>query len=370
MKVTKLVLRNFRNYSNLTLSFTNNINIFIGANAQGKTNLLEALYLGAMGRSHRAGNDSELIGWNATGASIDITFTRQDTEHLVGLRLIRDQQKNKEVLLNGHPIKNRELIGNLNAVLFSPEDLQLVKGAPALRRRFLDGEISQVSKAYYKHLLQYNRIIMQRNNLLKKIRERRAAADMLDTWDDQLAQHAAALVLRRREALKKIAMLANLTHRRITNSQENLAVVYHQPYVCPGDLDAATVKTEWYLQKTKEARSVDIQRGTTSVGPHRDDIVLTVNGVNLRTFGSQGQQRTGALALKLAELEFMKSEAGEYPILLLDDVMSELDAPRREHLMAFIKDRVQTFVTATDEEFFASRKLGKFYRVVNGSIRE
>lgn len=367
MRVTTISLRHFRNYQHLDLSFENNITIFSGNNAQGKTNLLEAIYIAAVGRSHRTSVDAELINWQQDGANVEIGFLRKDVENSVSIRFVRNQ--NKSISLNSHPIKTRDLIGNLTAVLFSPEDLTLVKGAPALRRRFLDIEISQTSRSYYQQLLQYNRILQQRNNLLKKIRERRAQVDLLETWDKQLAVGAAALVIKRKAALKKVAMLASLMHRKITDGHENLSIVYYQPYFHENSDNEKDIYLEdWYLQKLQQARTVDFARGITTIGPHRDDLVLAVNGINLRTYGSQGQQRTGVLALKLAELEFIKSESGEYPILLLDDVMSELDGHRRDQLLNFIKDRIQTFITATDEELFHQPKFAAFFRINQGQV--
>ena len=365
MRVKKLILRNFRNYVNLNLTFTQNINIFIGSNAQGKTNILEAIHLCAMGQSHRTHVEHELIRWQEEAAMIDIHFSRQDVDNRLTLRL--SKSKNKGILLNDCNIKPRELIGSLNVVLFSPEDLFLIKGAPAGRRHFLDGEISQASPNYYCQLVQYNRIILQRNNLLKKIRENKAKQDILESWDEQLSKTASFIILKRLEAVKKLAMLANLMHRKITNNKENLALTYS----CHGS-DSTDINDfqGWYLQKLKEQKKEDIFRGSTSVGPHRDDLIINVNGVNLRTFGSQGQQRTGALALKLAELEFIKSETREYPVLLLDDVMSELDAARREQLLSFIREKIQTFITATEERYFPEQKIGKYYRVENGTVAE
>jgi DNA replication and repair protein RecF len=365
MRVNQITLRNYRNYVNLSLDFTQNINIFLGQNAQGKTNILEAIYYGAMGRSHRTNLDAELIRWQQDGSVIQLGFTRLDIENNLQFRF--STTKNKEILLNSYPIKPRELIGSLNAVLFSPEDLLLIKGSPAGRRRFLDTEISQANPAYYRQLIQYNRIIAQRNVLLKKIRERKAGRDLLDSWDEQLAALAAHLVQKRQEALKKLAMLANLMHRKITDNKENLVVTYQTTGL---EFNTAIDMADVYQKQLYSLRDIDIIRGSTGVGPHRDDLILTVNGINLRTFGSQGQQRTGVLALKLAELEFIKSETGEYPVLLLDDVMSELDANRREQLLTFIKDRVQTFITATDDRFFPDWKPGKYYTVTAGQITE
>ena len=365
MKVNKIILRNIRNYVNLSLDFTQGINIFVGQNAQGKTNILESIYYGAMGRSHRTNVDAELIRWQQESGSITIFFSRMNIENSLILKISNNQKK--EIISNNYAIKNRELIGLLNVVLFSPEDLMLIKGMPAMRRRFLDIEISQANPTYYQQLLKYNRIVTQRNNLLKKIREHKDRPDMLDAWDEQLAVAASKIVYKRQEAVKKLAMLANLMHRKITASKENLTLSYQKHEINSNDIENLAKE---YKSKLTEFRQNDIWRGSTSIGPHKDDLILTVNGVNLRTFGSQGQQRTGVLSLKLAELEFIKSETGEYPILLLDDVMSELDAVRREHLLAFIKDRVQTVITATEEKYFPDWEFGKYYHVENGTIVE
>lgn len=369
MRVTALTLRHFRNYESLSLSFDANIIVFTGHNAQGKTNLLEAIYLAAIGRSHRTAVETEMIQWDKDQSGTEIHFERGLIEHHIAIRL--DRNSAKQVMLNDHAIKPKDLLGNLNVVLFSPEDLALVKGSPALRRRFLDMEISQTSKAYYQDLLSYNRIVQQRNNLLKKIKERRAGSEQLASWDEQLARGAAALVKRRKDALRKMAMLANLMHRKLTNSLETLTTRYYQPYFDEkADTEDDTIDSSWYLKKIQLSRPVDMARSITTIGPHRDDLLLSVNGISLRNFGSQGQQRTGALAFKLAELEYIKSETGEYPVLLLDDVMSELDLLRRSQLTAFVKDRIQTFITATDRHLFDQPKFASFYHIKEGRIEE
>ena len=286
-----------------------------------------------MGKSHRASFDEEMIQWQQQSSVIDIIFSRQDVNNHLRFHL-REKQK-KEIILNNCSLPPRDVIGSLNAVLFSPEDLLLVKGAPVMRRRFIDNEISQANPAYYKLLMNYNRMLMQRNNLLKKIRDGRATTILLDNWDDQLVPAAARIVTIRRQSLKKMNMLANLIHRRITDNRENLAIHYLL-YGSENDVDSIKIignnrekeiagLEEWFCRKFIANRREDIARGSTSIGPHRDDVAFYVNEKSLRTYGSQGQQRTGVLSVKLAELEYIKSETGEYPILLLDDVMSELD---------------------------------------------
>lgn len=367
MRISRITVRQFRNYEEQKVSFDNNINVFIGNNGQGKTNILEAFYLAAIGRSHRTTNDQEMIHFDHNQATVEVDFERHHIAHHLLIKL--ERQGKKQFILNDQVVKTRELIGTLNVVLFSPEDLLLVKGAPVQRRRFMDMEFSQTSRIYYQELMKYNRIVVQRNNLLKKIKEKTEKIDQLDSWDDQLAHTAASLVKRRQGALKKMFMLANLMHRKLTDSQETLTTAYYQPYFQEGiDNHYHILDPEWYKKKIINSRIIDINRGITTVGPHRDDLCLTVNGINLRTYGSQGQQRTGALAFKLAELEYFKSETGEYPVLLLDDVLSELDSIRREQLTLFIKDRIQTFITATDHQLFQQPKFASFYTVSKGII--
>lgn len=365
MLVRSLSLKNYRNYSSLELSLPPGINVFLGANAQGKTNLIEAICYASLGRSHRTRTEGELIRWEEGEGSIGIGFERMEIPHELEFRFYREKRRN--ILHNGHPIRPKELVGLINTVLFSPEDLFLIKGAPAGRRHFLDGEISQASPSYYRELLQYNRILIQRNALLKRIRERKAREELLDAWDAQVSRSASLILRKRLESVKKLNMLANLMQRRISGHLENLTLRYAihgmEPEEMTDDMEL------WYNNKLRDCRTVDMLRGSTGIGPHHDDIIFEVNGVSLRSFGSQGQQRTGVLALKLAELEFLRSETGEYPILLLDDVMSELDAGRRRQLLEFIgKERIQTFVTATEEAYFTGNSMGTFYRVDHGKV--
>ena len=365
MHIYSLRLKDYRNYSELKLIFDPNINIFLGANAQGKTNIVEAVYYASLGRSHRTHTDTDLIRWDCPQAFVQLRFTRLGVENSLDFQFSRD--KRRKIFLNEHPIRPKELVGSLNTVLFSPEDLFLIKGAPALRRRFLDGEISQASPAYYHELSKYGKIITQRNNLLKKIRERKAGVDMLELWDVQLVESAVKITQKRLEAVKKLNMLANLMQRRISGNLENLSIAY-EIHGAAGD-NVTSDLVSWYNKELASHREIDILRGSTGRGPHLDDIILTVNGINLRSFGSQGQQRTGVLSLKLAELEFLRSETGEYPVLLLDDVMSELDASRRSQLLDFIRrERIQTMITATDSAYFPTERMGTYYQVEAGKI--
>ncbi len=422
MQVTNLRLKNFRNYADLTLALSSGINIFLGANAQGKTNILEAICYASLGRSHRTHQDSDLIRFSEPAGILQLAFSRRDVPNRIDIELPRKGRR--KLLLNGQSIRPKDLVGSLNTVLFSPEDLFLIKGAPAGRRHFLDSEISQASPAYYHELLTYNRLLQQRNTLLKRIREHHAASALLAPWDPQLAASAAKITKKRQEAVKKLHMLANLMQRKISNSKENLSLTYeihglennesqsllsderHDrngtvfesqrgfirnplsrsvdsveaplapatketsiPAQTPPSNQVTSPLESWYNKKLEARRDLDILRGVTSIGPHRDDLAMAVNGIDLRAYGSQGQQRTGALALKLAELEFLRSETGEYPILLLDDVMSELDASRREALLAFLqREHIQTVITATDAAYFPRDDFGTVYHVENGNV--
>jgi len=422
MQVTALRLKNFRNYADLTLALSPGINIFLGANAQGKTNILEAICYASLGRSHRTHQDSDLIRFSEPAGILQLAFSRRDVPSRIDIQLPRKGRR--KLLLNGQSIRPKDLVGSLNTVLFSPEDLFLIKGAPAGRRHFLDSEISQASPAYYHELLTYNRLLQQRNTLLKRIREHHAASALLAPWDPQLAASAAKITKKRQEAVKKLHMLANLMQRKISNSKENLSLTYeihglennesqsllsderHDrngtvfesqrgfirnplsrsvdsveaplapatketsiPAQTPPSNQVTSPLESWYNKKLEARRDLDILRGVTSIGPHRDDLAMAVNGIDLRAYGSQGQQRTGALALKLAELEFLRSETGEYPILLLDDVMSELDASRREALLAFLqREHIQTVITATDAAYFPRDDFGTVYHVENGNV--
>ena len=366
MRVNSLKMVNYRNYQKLELEFQPELNIFIGCNAQGKTNILEAVYYAASGSSFRGNSDSELISWHAEGGSISLGFSRLEVENQLDFAFRRD--KRRSISYNGQKIPMRELIGAFNVVLFAPDDLLLIKGAPAGRRKFLDMEISQASPAYYRELMTYNRLLQQRNSLLKEIREGRSKAEMLEFWNPQLAASGAKITAKRLEAVQKFNMLANLMQRRISGNEENLALSYQVKGLENGQV--AENMEMWYNEMLHGLNREEIYRGVTSVGPHRDDIIVSVNGINLRSFGSQGQQRTAVLAMKLSELEFIRSETGEYPVLLLDDVMSELDAGRRQQLLGFIeREGIQTLITATDEAYFHQSALKIYFQVEAGQVR-
>ena len=372
MRITSLVLRSYRNYEELSLAFDAGVQIFLGANAQGKTNIIEALYYAAFGRSHRTSSDAELIRMGETGAHIALSFLRHGVPSALSFTFARGSRRRIE--RGGEVLRQRDLVGILPMVLFSPEDLFLVKGAPALRRRCLDAELSQASPAYYGELLRYTHILRQRNALLKDIRARLAPADALLPWDAQLAKSAAYIAVRRIAATAQLSALSARV-QAVLAAGETLSVSYEMAHAPAGLLepkDGMTKRLElWYNEMLEEGRTRDISRAATGVGPHLDDLVLVTAGMNLRSYGSQGQQRTGALALKLAELFYLRENVGESPILLLDDVMSELDADRRAALLSFIRsEEIQTFITATDAAYFPSERMGTYRYVEHGQIRE
>ena len=371
MQITELTLRSYRSYETLYLAFDPGVQIFLGANAQGKTNIIEALYYAAFGRSHRTSSDAELIRVGADGAHIGLSFRRHDVPGELSFTFARGARR--RITYAGESLRQRDLVGLLPMVLFSPEDLFLVKGAPALRRRYLDAELSQASPAYYGELLRYTRILKQRNAVLKDIRERLAAPDDLPPWDAQLAKSAAYIVTRRIAAVAQLGALSARV-QAVLAAGEELALAYEIAGAGAEDFaedDMTESLHVWYNKMLCEGRARDIARAATGVGPHLDDLVLRVGGMSLRSYGSQGQQRTGALALKLAELFYLQENIGEAPILLLDDVMSELDADRRRALLDFIRhEHIQTFITATDAAYFPAERMGTSRYVEAGTVRD
>ncbi len=369
MKIRRVSLKNYRNYADETVELAPGINVFLGQNAQGKTNILEAVYYAALGRSHRTSADAELIRWEEGEARLSVDFLRRDAENRLEFKFLRDRRR--QMTRNGAAIRMKDLIGALNVVLFSPEDLFLIKGAPAGRRRFLDMEISQANPAYFYDLAIYTRLLNQRNSLLKRIRDGMASESELPLWDAQLVPKAVSVVKKRIEAVKKLDVFAEKTQEELSGGRERLSLLYE---IHGEDGENAETMTNdlfsWYNKKLAESAELDILRGITRFGPHRDDLGFFINGVDLRAYGSQGQQRTGVLALKLAELAFFREETGEYPTLLLDDVMSELDSGRREQLLAFIRgEDMQALITATDEAYFPPRDFGTIFRVEHGTVK-
>ncbi|QBO36259.1 DNA replication/repair protein RecF [Periweissella cryptocerci] len=343
MQLENLVLRNFRNYSELSVEFAPGVNVLLGPNAQGKTNLLEAIYVLALARSHRTNSDKDLIGWEGSEALIGGRVRKAVGDVPLELQFTK---KGKKARVNHlEQAKLSQYVGHLNVVLFAPEDLDLVKGAPTVRRNFIDREFGQISPKYLYNASQYRNVLRQRNNYLRQLQTKQAKDLVyLDVLTDQLVAFGGEILLARKLLLQKLEAAAQPIHESITDGKEHLVFHYVSQVPITELADLASVNAA-LQEKFAQQRSRELQQGTTLVGPHRDDLQFIVNEKNVQTFGSQGQQRTTALAVKLAEIDLMKEETGEYPVLLLDDVLSELDSTRQTHLLKTIQDRVQTFIT-------------------------
>ncbi len=364
MRVKSLSLKNFRNYEQAIITPDSGVTVFTGPNAQGKTNILEALHLCCLGRSHRTARDEELIRWGERSARVQIQTQQQDGTHEVTILLDKTQKKKKTVRIGARQAERiGELLGHVCGVLFSPEDLSIVKSGPAERRRFIDMQLSQLRPSYFYALQRAVRTLNQRNALLKEIAKNPSLAPTLDMWDEQLALVGAQIAQDRREAIEQLSQDAKEAHASLTDGREELRLWYISQTAESGDV------AQQLLSRLHAARQEDLRRMTTTVGIHRDDIGVTINGKEARTFASQGQQRSAVLSLKLAQLEMAARETGEAPILMLDDVMSELDPGRRRQLIERI-DRVQTFVTCTDLSDLAGARQGAVYHVENGVLHE
>jgi DNA replication and repair protein RecF len=359
-------LTDFRNYESLVADFSASRVILLGDNAQGKTNLLEAIGLLATGHSPTAAKDADLVRWGQPQAIIRSRIKRALTDMSVDM-LIRANGR-RAVRINGMAQKRlADLFGKLLVVLFRSEDLQLVKGGPASRRDFLDTMLVQLAASHYQHLHDYGRVLTQRNSLLKAIGEGKASASQLADWNEQLLVHALAIWRKRLALVKALSPGVATWHGRIAEGKENLELRY-LPSVELGDDPANWEKA--VRDALEEQRPREIGRGQTLVGPHRDDMELTIDGRPARQFGSQGQQRTVVLAMKLAELDYVRESAGEAPLLLLDDVLAELDVRRQNALLASIGSDVQTFVTSTHLNDFSAAWLAeaKLYQVERGRL--
>lgn len=345
MYLQHLTLRDYRNYQSVDTDFSPQINVLIGANAQGKTNLLESVYALALARSHRTNNDRDLIRFGSEFARVDGTVVRSTGPVKLGLVV---SKQGKRARINGRDAPRlSQYLGKLNVILFAPEDLNLVKGSPALRRRFIDMEFGQMSAKYLYNLAQYKVTLKQRNAYLKQLKYGQARDTVyLDVLTEQLAQFGAAVAVARAELLANMGQFAGVIHHDITRGGEELQLRY-ETQIDEQALRSEEATTKDLLAQYQQARPRELDQGTTLVGPHRDDIEFIVNDRNVAVYGSQGQQRTAALAVKLAEIDLMKQETGEYPVLLLDDVLSELDDSRQTHLLKAIQDKVQTFLTTT-----------------------
>lgn len=357
MIIESIELKNYRNYDELHMDFNQGTNILYGDNAQGKTNILEAIYVCCTTKSHRGSKDREMIQFEREESHIKLTIRKNDVPYRIDMHLKKN--KAKGVAVNGIPIKKAsELFGIVNVVFFSPEDLNLIKNGPAERRRFIDLELCQLNRLYVHALVQYNKVIAQRNKLLKELLFRPEYEETLDIWDMQLVQYGKEIIRYRQEFINQLNDMILDIHWQLSGKKEELKLVY-EPNVQIQDFEA----------NLKKSRFQDMKQKTTLVGPHRDDISFIINDIDIRKFGSQGQQRTAALSLKLAEIELVKQLVHDYPILLLDDVLSELDSSRQDHLLSGI-NHIQTMITCTGLDDFVNHRfqIDKIFKVIDGTV--
>lgn len=359
MIVKSLKLKNFRNYDLLNLEFDKDTNIFYGNNAQGKTNILESIYLTGTTKSHRGTKDRDLIKFGQEEAHIETIVEKRGVPFKIDIHLKKNSPKG--IAINKIPIKKAsELFGIINIVFFSPEDLNIIKNGPAERRKFIDLELSQLDKVYLNDLSNYNRIINQRNKLLKDMYERKDLLETLDIWDMQLITYGNRVIEKRNLFISQINEIVGSVHEKLTGGRENLKLFYEP-----------SVKNESLESTLYRNRERDIRMKSTSVGPHRDDICFMCGDLDIRKFGSQGQQRTAALSLKLSEIELVKQKVKDTPILLLDDVLSELDKHRQNYLLDSIRD-IQTLITCTGVDDFVNKHflIHKILKVEQGHVVE
>ena len=345
MFVKSLELKNYRNYEKLHMDFDSGTNILYGDNAQGKTNILEAVYVCATSKSHRGSKDKEIIRFDREESHIKLFVDKKGVESRIDMHLKKN--KTKGIAIGGLPIrKASELFGNINVVFFSPEDLNIIKNGPSERRRFLDLELCQLDRVYTANLVAYNKVLNQRNRLLKELPFRPEYEDTLPVWDEQLVKYGQELMDIREHFIGEMNEILRRSHERLTGGKEEIVISYEPD-----------------VEKDKKNR-------VTTRGPHRDDILFLVNGVDIRKFGSQGQQRSAALSLKLSEIEMIKKQVKDSPVLLLDDVLSELDSGRQDHLLESIEE-IQTIITCTGLEDFVNRhfSVNQVFQVIDGRVR-
>lgn len=370
MYIEHLYVQNYRNYDELEMQFENKVNVILGENAQGKTNAMESIYVLAMAKSHRTSNDKDLIRWDAEYAKIEGRVKKSHGS--VPMQLIISKKGKKAKYNHIEQRKLSQYVGNMNIVMFAPEDLHLVKGSPQIRRRFIDMEIGQVSPIYLHDIGQYQKILQQRNHYLKLLQTKKQHnLTMLDILTEQFIHVAVKIIKKRYEFLFLLEEWAKPIHHGISRGLETLEIRYKPSLDVSGE-QVLSKMIEVFEEKFAKIKSREIDRGLTLFGPHRDDLAFFVNGRDVQTFGSQGQQRTTALSIKLAEIELIHSEIGEYPILLLDDVLSELDDYRQSHLLNTIQGKVQTFVTTTSVDGIDHQTLkeASTFRVEAGVMRK
>ncbi|WP_075717643.1 DNA replication/repair protein RecF [Roseburia sp. 499] len=357
MILKSVALSHFRNYDDLYIEFDRGTNILYGDNAQGKTNVLESIYVSGTTKSHKGSKDRELIQFGQDEAHIRTVVEKSGLDYQIDMHLKKN--KSKGIAINRMPIKKAsELFGILNIVFFSPEDLNIIKNGPSERRRFLDVELCQLDKIYLYNLTKYNKVLNQRNRLLKDIHFRPELMDTLAVWDMQLIEYGKKIINTRKKFVEELNGIVYEIHKNISGNKEELVLKYEP--------DVLEENMEVELERCKEK---DLKFGQTSVGPHRDDLCFMIKDIDVRKFGSQGQQRSCALSLKLSEIELVKKSIKETPILILDDVLSELDSNRQNFLLNSIHD-IQTVITCTGlDEFVRNRfEINKIFKVVNGTV--
>ena len=359
MYVKSLDLLNFRNYEKLSLTLDPGINIFYGANAQGKTNILEAVYLAGTSKSHRGTRDRDMIRMGESEAHIRMHVDKNDSDYRIDMHLRKN--KSKGIAIGGVPIRRAgELFGIVNIVFFSPEDLNIIKNGPSERRRLIDRILCEIDRIYMSDLTQYGKCLNQRNRLLHDLYFNPSLESELPVWDEQLVNYGCRIIAKREEFVRMLENIASEIHAELTGEKEKLTLVYEP-----------NVTVEEFADKVARSRDADRKIKSTTVGPHRDDVCIKVNDMDLRLYGSQGQQRTTAISLKLSEIRIIEERIRNKPVLLLDDVLSELDRDRQNYLLGNIRD-IQTLITCTGlDEFLQNRfEADRTFRVVSGRIIE
>ena len=357
MYVKSLDLLNFRNYEKLSLTLDPGINIFYGANAQGKTNILEAVYLAGTSKSHRGTRDRDMIRMGESEAHIRMHVDKNDSDYRIDMHLRKN--KSKGIAIGGVPIRRAgELFGIVNIVFFSPEDLNIIKNGPSERRRLVDRILCEIDRIYMSDLTQYGKCLNQRNRLLHDLYFNPSLESELPVWDEQLVNYGCRIIAKREEFVRMLENIASEIHAELTGEKEKLTLVYEP-----------NVTVEEFADKVARSRDADRKIKSTTVGPHRDDVCIKVNDMDLRLYGSQGQQRTTAISLKLSEIRIIEERIRNKPVLLLDDVLSELDRDRQNYLLGNIRD-IQTLITCTGlDEFVQNRfEADRTFRVVSGRI--
>ncbi|QFJ54189.1 DNA replication/repair protein RecF [Pseudobutyrivibrio xylanivorans] len=357
MIIKSIELENFRNYDSLSINFDEHTTILFGNNAQGKTNILEAAYISGTTKSHKGSRDKEIIKFDKNESHIKTIISKNNRDYQIDIHLKKN--KSKGIAINRVPIKKAaELFGLINIIFFSPEDLNIIKNGPAERRKFMDAELCQIDKIYLSDLTNYNKALNQRNALLKEMIYKPELKETLTIWDEQLINYGKKIITRRQQFIDDINIIVKDIHSKITSGKENIDVSYDP-----------NIEDIFFLDELVKNKEKDMRFCQTSVGPHRDDIKITVDGIDIRKFGSQGQQRTCALSLKLSEIRLVENTINDKPILLLDDVLSELDKNRQSDLLDNLLD-TQTIITCTGiDEFVRNRfRLNTVYKVTNGSI--